>query len=130
MSDTPRTDAMLASVIESDYPAIVAHDFANFARQLERELAKAQKLHSDFLDQLEPRVQGICAEVDRLKTAQSATPASDVEQMKDALRALCYQPGEQPGFKSINYCRWCHYCEGHPHTQGCVMAVVDRTTKP
>jgi hypothetical protein len=62
---------------------------------------------------------------------RSATPASDVERMKSAIRELCYQQGEAPGFQHIYYCRWCHYASGHAHHQDCIMeiATADNTSK-
>ena len=54
---------------------------------------------------------------------------ADIERMKDALREVCYRPGEWPGFVQINYCRWCHYAEQHPHHPNCVMSLVGPTPR-
>jgi hypothetical protein len=68
------------------------------------------------------------AVIGHMKAALSARLTRDVERMRMALAEVCYEPGKHPGFTSINYCRWCHYADTHPHHPDCVMAAADNTT--
>lgn len=100
-SDTPRTDAVLASVIESDYPAIVAHDFANFARQLERELWEEKDATGRMFGRyIEASQRADNAEM-LMKAAQSAiTPHQDTARMDFMERFLVegtWTKGEHEG---------------------------------
>lgn len=50
--------------------------------------------------------------------------ARDAQRMAKALKEVCYEPGGQAGFTHIDYCRWCHYADTHPHHPDCIMATV------
>lgn len=47
------------------------------------------------------------------------------EQIAEALRSLCYVPGHYEEIRHLNYCRWCHFEESHPHSEHCVMSLLE-----
>ena len=39
-------------------------------------------------------------------------------------------PGRMPGFTHINYCRYCHYSQGHGHGDACVLRQLENLEDP
>lgn len=60
--------------------------------------------------------------------AAASSGPEGVEEMKSALRAICYEPGDYKEIAHRNYCRWCHYAYDYPHGDNCVMRFVDPPT--
>jgi hypothetical protein len=119
------------------YRHFVLHVLRNPWGVAEETIRKVRLDAADIIEQLEQEL-AVAREVANRETlsaaywkdkasAVSARLTRDVERMRMALAEVCYEPGKHPGFTSINYCRWCHYADTHPHHPDCVMAAADKT---
>lgn len=65
------------------------------------------------------------------KGRRGGTPPAEVEpRIAEALREVCYVPGHFKKIEHLNYCRWCHYVDGHAHAPDCVMALLSPLATP
>lgn len=47
---------------------------------------------------------------------------------KALIEAGVFVKGQWPGFPEIDYCRHCHYSQGHGHGADCIILRLERAT--